>query len=125
MEDADVRVFKQGHSLRSIQRGTTCIRVIYESDTIEVLTIELGPRSSVDESYLWYNTSFHMIVEGNLAFEVGERSYELLRGEGISIFDNERYRIHNLVDTKGVIFCFLFNTTRGSHGSELAKGEVQ
>lgn len=125
MEDADVRVFKQGHSLRSIQRGTTCIRVIYESDAMEVLTIELGPRSSVDESYLWYNTSFHMIVEGNLAFEVGDRSYELLRGEGISIFDNERYRIHNLVDTKGVIFCFLFNTTSGSRGQRLVKGEVQ
>ena len=125
MEDADARVFKQGHSLRSIQRGTTCIRVIYESDAIEVLTIELGPRASVDESYLWYNTSFHMIVEGNLAFGVGDRSYELLRGEGISIFDNERYRIHNLVDTKGVIFCFLFNTTSGSRSQGLVKGEVQ
>jgi hypothetical protein len=118
MEHADVRVFKQGHSLRSIQRGTTCIRVIYESDPIEVLTIELGPKTSVDESYLWYNTSFHMIVEGNLAFEVGDRSYELLRGEGISILDNERY-------TKGLIFCFLFNTTRRVHNSELVKGEVQ
>ena len=125
MEHADVVVFKQGHSLRSIQRGTTCIRVIYESDPIEVLAIELGPKSSVDESYLWYNTSLHMIVEGNLAFEVGDRSYELLRGEGISIFDNERYKIHNLVDTKGVIFCFLFNTTRGSRNSDLVKGEVQ
>lgn len=125
MEDADVQVFKQGHSLRSIQRGTTCIRVLYESDPVEVLTIELGPRSSVDESYLWYNTSFHMIVEGNLAFEVGDRSYELLRGEGISIFDNERYRIHNLVDTRGVIFCFLFNSTRGGRNPELVRGEVQ
>lgn len=125
MEHADVSVFKQGQSLRSIQRGTTCIRVIYESDPFEVLTIELGPKSSVDESYLWYNTSFHMVVEGNLAFEVGDNSYELLRGEGISIFDNQPYRIHNLVDTRGVIFCFLFNTTRGIRNSELVKGEVQ
>jgi mannose-6-phosphate isomerase-like protein (cupin superfamily) len=118
MEDADVRVFKQGQSLRSIQRGSTCIRVIYESDRYEVLMIELGPKSSVDESYLWYDTSFHMIVEGNLAFEVGDRSYELLRGEGISILDNEPYTIQNLVDTKGVVYCFLFNTTRGIRNSE-------
>lgn len=125
MEHADVRVFKKGHSLRSIQRGTTCIRVIYESDPIELLTIELGPKSSVDESYLWYNASFHMIVEGNLGFEVGDRYYELLRGEGISVFDNEPYRIHNLADTKAVIFCFLFNPIRGIRNSELVKGEVQ
>ncbi len=125
MEHSDVRIFKQGHSLRSIQRGTTCIRVIYESDPMEVLTIELGPKSSVDESYLWYNASFHMVVEGNLRFEVGGRSYELLRGEGISILDNERYRIHNLVDSKGVIFCFLFNATGGISNSGPAKGEVQ
>jgi mannose-6-phosphate isomerase-like protein (cupin superfamily) len=125
MEYQNVQVFKQGHSLRSIQRGTTCIRVIYESHPIEVLTIELGPKSSVDESYLWYNPSFHMIVEGNLAFEVGDKSYELLRGEGISILGNEHYKIHNLVDTKGVIFCFLFNTTRDIRNSELVKGKVQ
>ena len=124
MKDADVRVFKQGHSLRSIQRGTTCIRVLHESEGFEVLTIELGPKSSVDKSYLWYDISFHMIVEGNFAYEVGDRSYELLRGEGISIFDDEPYRIHNLVDTKGVIFCFLFNTTRGICDSELGKREV-
>lgn len=125
MEDADVRVFRQGHSLRSIQRGTTCIRVIYESDRYEVLTIELGPKSSVDKPYLWYNRSFHMIVEGNLAFEVGDRSYELLRGEGISILDNEPYTIQNLVDTKGVVFCFLFNTTRGIRNSEPVKADVK
>lgn len=124
MEDADVRIFKQRHSLRSIQRGTTCIRVIYESDGFQVLTIELGPKSSVDESYLWYNTSFHMVVEGDLAYEVGDKSYELLRGEGISIFDSERYKIHNLVDTRGVIFCFLFNTTRDIRNPELLKGEL-
>ncbi len=125
MEDADVRVFRQGHSLRSIQRGTTCIRVIYESDRYGVITIELGPKSSVDKPYLWYNRSFHMIVEGNLAFEVGDRSYELLRGEGISILDNEPYTIQNLVDTKGVVFCFLFNTTRGIRNSEPVKADVK
>ena len=125
MERSDVRVFKRGHSLRSIQRGTTCVRVIYESDPMEVLTIELGPKSSVDESYLWYGASFHMVVEGNLCFEVGGRSYELLRGEGISIFDNERYSIHNLVDSKGVIFCFLLNFGEAKRKSDLVKGGVQ
>ncbi len=125
MEQPDVRVFKHGHSLRSIQRGTSCIRVIYESDPMEVLTIELGPKSSVDESYLWYKASFHMIVEGNLCFEVGGKSYELLRGEGISIFDNERYSIHNLVGSKGVIFCFLFNANGDIRNFGLPKREVQ
>jgi len=124
MSDPDVQVFKRGHSLRSIQRGTTHIRVLYESDPIEVILIEIGPKSSVDESYLWDNPSLHLIVEGNLAFEVGDKSYELLRGEGIALGEKERYKIHNLLDAKGVVFGFLFKGTQSTPNPNLVKGDA-
>ncbi len=114
MSDADVQVFKRECSLRSIHRGTTHIRVIYESDPIEIIIIEIGPKSSVDEPYLWENSSFHMIVEGNLAFEVGDKSYDLLRGDGIALGEREHYRINNLLDTKGVIFGCLFKSIQSN-----------
>jgi len=111
MSDADIRVFKRGYSLRSIQRGATHIQVLYEDNPIEVIIMEIGPKSSVDESYLWENQSLYLVVEGNLAFEVGDKSYELLRGEGISLGEEDRFKIHNLLDTKGIAFGFLFKGT--------------
>lgn len=124
MSNTDVQVFKRGHSLRSIQRGATHIRVIYESDPIEVILIEIGPKSSVDESYLWNNPSLYLIVEGNLAFEVGDKSYELLRGEGIALGEKDRYKIHNLLDTKGIAFGFLFKCVQSTPNPDSIERDV-
>lgn len=107
-----VRIFKQDECLRSIQRGDMSMRVLYDDDLLEVLIIEVAPRSSIEEPYLWSDPSMHLIVQGEVVFERGDRSYHLVRGDSIWLGDEEPYKILNLGQIKARLYSLLFRGAR-------------
>lgn len=111
-EASTVRIFKRDECLRSIQQGDMSMRVLYDDDQLEVLIIEVAPRSSIEEPYLWSDPSMHVIVQGEVVFEKRDRSYHLVRGDSIWLGNEEPYKILNPDQIKARLYSLLFREAR-------------
>jgi mannose-6-phosphate isomerase-like protein (cupin superfamily) len=71
--------------VRSVVRPGVRVNVHWCPGGVEVLLIELGGGKSLSEPSLHAMPSWHLVLEGQARFQIGERSWELLPEESLSL----------------------------------------
>jgi mannose-6-phosphate isomerase-like protein (cupin superfamily) len=104
---SDIRVIKNGASLVSIQKTNLTIKWIFKNELLEVLTLEMGPKSLLEEPYIYQSQGIHHILDGELIFETERESYQVKKGDIIWWGSGASFRIKNLNNFKGVIYTLL------------------
>ena len=70
--------------LRTVEHRGAKVSVHYRHEDLEVMTIDIGPRSALDASAIAGRTSWHLVIEGEAVFQKGDQSLEVLPGQTAS-----------------------------------------
>jgi len=103
-ESGSIQVWHREKCLRSIERPQGQIRVLFDCGAFEVVSIEIQPRSSLEEPYLWGETAILVLSEGELMMEEGGDSYEVLRGDSIRSGKQFRFRLVNRQPYRALLY---------------------
>jgi mannose-6-phosphate isomerase-like protein (cupin superfamily) len=111
------KILRREESLRSRQYRGVFVGVMYEWDSVEILRVEMDPKSAVEDHEIGIFPVIHFIIEGSPIFVVANQSGDLMPGDSITLRADEKYRISNAASSRSVILSILFK------GSEQEKNE--
>ncbi len=81
--------------LRSIQYPEGKVSVHYRVGELEVMVVEVAGGSSLVDPTLWGRPSWHLVLDGQALFHVGDSCRELLREESLNLDTPSPYSIMN------------------------------
>jgi len=81
--------------LRSIEYPGGKVSVHYRSGDMEVMVVEVAGGSSLVEPALWGRSAWHLVLEGQALFQVGDARWELLPEESLNVDTSTPYSIMN------------------------------
>ena len=90
---------RMGKELKTIQTPGKLFRLLMKSERIEAIIAEIEPHTDSD----WYHhdgEEIHFILEGEIEYDVGDKSYKLKKGDFLWHQSNINHRARNLSDTK-------------------------
>lgn len=82
-------------ALRTVEHRGAKVSVHYRHNDLEVMTIEIGPSSTLDASTIAGRASWHLVIEGEALFQQGDRNFEILQGQTAFFNESTPYRIVN------------------------------
>ncbi len=97
--NTDVIFVKKGEQKREIKRQGRLYRMLIKSEKIEAIIAEIEPHT---ESR-WYQhdgEELHLVLEGELEYTVGEKSYKLSAGDLLWHKSTLKHRAKNISDKK-------------------------
>lgn len=98
----DVILIKKGHETTKTQRPGRLYRLMVKSQNIESIIAELDPH--VESRWFQHDgEELHLILEGELEYTVGEKSYILHEGDILWHKSNQKHRARN-IGTKKVVY---------------------
>ncbi|MBI3014129.1 MAG: hypothetical protein HYY65_03470 [Candidatus Tectomicrobia bacterium] len=103
-EIGSIQVWHREKCLRSIERPQGQIRVLFDGGAFEVVSIEIQPRSALEEPYLWGETAILVLSEGELLMEEGGDSYEVLHGDSIRLGKQFHFRLVNRQPHRALLY---------------------
>ncbi len=90
---------KKGEQLNEAQIPGKLFRLMIKSDKLEAIIAEIDPHTSSR----WYQhdgEELHYVLEGEIEYDVGEKSYKLSTGELLWHKSNVKHRAINISDKK-------------------------
>jgi len=90
---------KSGEQLSKTKTPGKIFRLMIKSDRLEAIIAEIDPHSTSR----WYKhdgEELHYILEGEIEYDVGDKSYRLHKGELLWHKSNEKHRARNITDKK-------------------------
>jgi len=97
--NTDVILVKKGDQKREIKRQGRLYRMLIKSEKIEAIIAEIEPHT---ESR-WYQhdgEELHLVLEGEMEYTVGEKSYKLSAGDILWHKSTLKHRAKNISDKK-------------------------
>src|SRR6202158_4183893 len=95
--------------LRSIEYPGGKVSVHYRSGDMEVMVVEVAGDSSLVDSALWGRYAWHLVLEGQAMFQVGDACWELLPDESLTVDTSTPYSImtpsHDRLRMLSVVAC--------------------
>jgi quercetin dioxygenase-like cupin family protein len=95
----DPIILKSGEQKSKIRTPGKVFRLMIKSDRLEVIIAEIEPHTSSR----WYQhdgEELHYVLEGEIEYEVGEKSYKLSQGELLWHKSNIKHRAVNNSEKK-------------------------
>ncbi|MBI2319019.1 MAG: hypothetical protein HYU75_18995 [Betaproteobacteria bacterium] len=83
-------------------------QVIYESDALEVLRIEMDAGSVCESGEFGDFRAVHFVIGGNPGFRSANRSADLVPGDSIVFSEQAPYTVTNGAPSRSVILSVLF-----------------
>jgi quercetin dioxygenase-like cupin family protein len=93
----DPIILKSGEQLRKTRTPGKLFRLMIKSDHLEAIIAEVDPHT---ESR-WYQhdgEELHYVLEGEIEYDVGDKSYKLSKGEVLWHKSNVKHRARNVSD---------------------------
>ena len=84
-----------GQVLKSIEHPGGRVSLHFRRGGLEVMVVEVEGGKSLVESTLWGRSSWHLVLEGQAVFHLGDRRWELLPEESLSVDGSTPYTIVN------------------------------
>ncbi len=84
-----------GRVLKSIEHPGGRVSLHFRHGDQEVMVVEVEGDRSLVESTLWGRSSWHLVLEGQAVFHVGDRRWELLPEESLTVDGSAPYTIVN------------------------------
>ncbi len=84
-----------GQVLKSIEHPGGRVSLHSRHGDLEVMVVEVEGGHSLVESTLWGRSSWHLVLEGQAAFHLGDTRWELLPEESLSVNGSAPYTIVN------------------------------
>ena len=106
--DSAANIVRSGECIRSLQHRGVLIRVIHESDALQIVRTDIDPGSAVDNLELGDSPAYHLILDGNPAFLASNRLEHLMPGDSIVFTDERLYTVSNDAPSRSVILTVLF-----------------
>jgi quercetin dioxygenase-like cupin family protein len=91
--------FKSGDQIKKIKKNGKVFRLMIKSNNMEAIIAEMEPHTSSQ----WYEhdgEELHYILEGEIDYEVGDKTFHLEKGELLWHKSNIRHRAKNISDKK-------------------------
>lgn len=108
-----IQVWPREKCLRSIERPQGQIRVLFDTGAFEVVTIEVQPRSALEEPYLWEGMAIFVLSEGELVIEEEGGAHEVLHGDSIRLGKKVRFQLVNQQPYRALAYGLLFKEGEG------------
>jgi len=93
------KILKKGEQKIKIERPGKFFRLMIKSERLEAIIAEIDPHTS-SRWYQHYGEELHYILEGEIDYEVGEKSYKLKKGELLWHKSNVKHRANNKTNKK-------------------------
>jgi len=84
-----------GQVLKSIEHPGGRVSLHLRHGNLEVMVVEVEGGRSLVESTLWGRSSWHLVLEGQATFHLGDRRWELLPEESLDLDGSAPYTIVN------------------------------
>ena len=97
--DKDAIFIKKGDQKREISRPGRLYRLMVKSNNMEAIIAELNPHA-VSRWYKHDGEELHLVLEGEMEYEVGEKSYKLSEGDILWHRSTLKHRAKNIGDEK-------------------------
>jgi len=97
--DDEPKLLKSGDQLKSTQTPGKLYRLMIKSDHLEAIIAEIEPHTKTK----WYKhggEELHYILDGEIEYEVGEKSYKLKKGDLLWHKSGVKHRATNNSDKK-------------------------
>lgn len=76
--EQDIKVIKKNAKpLVSTQKQDTTIRLLFRSESLEILLLKIGPNILFEEHHVYRNKGLHLVLEGGMVFENQHDSFAL------------------------------------------------
>ena len=95
----DPILLRSGDQIKKIKRPGKLFRLMIKSNNMEAIIAEMDPHTTSR----WYKhdgEEVHYILEGEIEYEVGDKSFHLEKGEVLWHKSNIRHRAKNISDKK-------------------------
>jgi len=95
----ETKLLKTGQQISQKKKPGKLFRLMVKSEKLEAIIAEIDPHTSSQ----WYQHSgeeLHYVLEGEIEYEVGEKSYKLKKGELLWHKSNVKHRATNHTDKK-------------------------
>ncbi len=92
-------LLRSGEQKSKIKTPGKIFRLMIKSERLEAIIAEIEPHTSSR----WYNHNgeeLHYVLEGEIEYDVGEKSYRLSKGELLWHKSNVNHRARNITDKK-------------------------
>jgi len=90
---------RSGNQIKKIKRTGKIFRLMIKSNNMEAIIAEMEPHTSSS----WYKhdgEELHYVLEGEIEYEVGDKTFHLEKGEVLWHKSNIRHRANNISDKK-------------------------
>lgn len=84
-----------GQVLKSIEHPGGRVSLHFRAGDLEVVVVEVEGGKSLVEPTLWGQAAWHLVLEGQAAFHMGDRRWELLPEESLRVDGPTSYTIVN------------------------------
>lgn len=111
---------ERGLALRSIEHHDAKVSVHYRYRDVEVMLVEIGGRSALEEPTLWGDSSWHLVLEGEAVFSVDGRDWEVLPQQALRIDQAASYAITNPARDRLRLLSVVVSGGRANGGEEPA-----
>lgn len=101
-------IVRSGECVRSLQHRGVLIRVIHESDALQIVRTDIDPGSAFDNLELGDLPAYHLVLDGNPVFHASNRLDHLMPGDSIVFSDERPYTVSNNAPSRSVILTVLF-----------------
>lgn len=85
-----------GQVLKSIEHRGGRVSLHFRHRDLEVMVVEVEGGSSLVDPSLWGRSSWHLVLQGQAAFHLGNTRWELLPEESVTVDSSAPYTIVNL-----------------------------
>ena len=92
-------ILKSGEQKSKIKRPGKIFRLMVKSERLEAIIAEIEPHTS-SRWYKHNGEELHYVLEGEIEYEVGEKSYKLKKGELLWHKSNIEHRANNKTNKK-------------------------
>ena len=90
---------RAGKELRKIETPGKLFKLLMKSDRLQTIVAEMDPHTDSD----WYQhdgEEIHYIIDGEIEYDVGEKTYALKKGDFLWHQSNVKHRARNLSNNK-------------------------
>jgi len=95
----DPRFLKSGEQLKKTKNAGKLFRLMIKSNHLEAIIAEIDPHTD-SRWYKHKGEELHYVLEGEIEYDVGDKSYRLHTGELLWHKSNVKHRARNITDKK-------------------------
>jgi hypothetical protein len=115
-------ILRREQSVRSRQHLGVLTRVLYESESLEILRTEMDAGTASDCADFRDFSAVHHVIEGTPVFRMPRRAADLMPGDSILLPEMSAYTISNCAPTRSVILSVLFTASRAANRAVRSPG---